>query len=179
MIPNYPYFGLPNYMRYMNPRAYPYHVSNIAGNKQNSYSVNSNNKSNFQNHNTNHMQYKVTNNNLNNSKIDKQQFSGKFYSNKYNSNNNNLYNNIHNHKSSKYTIQNNYQSFDTKNSNPTNKKNISSADGTTSTYSPIFNILGIDIFFDDILILSILFFLYKEQVNDPYLFFTLILLLMN
>lgn len=189
MIPNYPYFGLPNYMRYMNPKAYPYHVPNIQNNnilepsipnnRQNAYFVNSNNKSNTQIRNTNHIQYKIPNNNSNNCKINKPPATGKFYSNKYNPRNNNMSNNIPNLESSKYNSQKNYKAFDNNNLNTNDNKYISSSDKSATNYSPIFNILGIDIFFDDILILSILFFLYKEQVNDPYLFFTLILLLMN
>ena len=46
-------------------------------------------------------------------------------------------------------------------------------------FSPLFNLLGLNIYFDDILIICILFFLYNEGVNDPYLFFNLILLLMS
>lgn len=44
---------------------------------------------------------------------------------------------------------------------------------------PMFHLLGLNIYFDDILIICILFFLYNEEVNDPYLFLILVLLLMN
>lgn len=44
---------------------------------------------------------------------------------------------------------------------------------------PMFHLLGLNIYFDDILIICILFFLYNEDVNDPYLFLILVLLLMN
>ena len=36
-----------------------------------------------------------------------------------------------------------------------------------------------NLYYDDVLILCILFFLYNEKVNDPYLFFTLVLLLLT
>ncbi len=40
-------------------------------------------------------------------------------------------------------------------------------------------IFGIKLFFDDILILCLLFFLYKQNVNDPLLFIALLLLLLS
>lgn len=42
-----------------------------------------------------------------------------------------------------------------------------------------FEIFGIHLFFDDILILCLLFFLYEENVNDQLLFVALLLLLMS
>ena len=44
---------------------------------------------------------------------------------------------------------------------------------------PILEILGIKLYLDDIIILSLLFFLYKEGVKDEMLFLTLILLLLS
>ena len=41
------------------------------------------------------------------------------------------------------------------------------------------NFLGFSLAFDDLLILAILFFLYKEKNEDPYLYIALILLLLN
>ena len=48
-----------------------------------------------------------------------------------------------------------------------------------SSDSPIFNLLGINLYFDDILLILVIFFLYTEHVDDPYLFITLILLLLT
>lgn len=45
--------------------------------------------------------------------------------------------------------------------------------------NPIVEILGIQLYLDDIIILGLLFFLYKEDVHDEMLFFTLILLLLT
>ena len=42
-----------------------------------------------------------------------------------------------------------------------------------------FDILGIRLYFDDILILCLLFFLYQEEVNDNLLFIALLLLLLS
>lgn len=44
---------------------------------------------------------------------------------------------------------------------------------------PILEILGIKLYFDDILILGLLFFLYTEGVKDEILFISLILLLLS
>ena len=45
--------------------------------------------------------------------------------------------------------------------------------------SQVFNILGITLYFDDILIICLLFFLYSEGVQDEMLFIALILLLIS
>ena len=42
-----------------------------------------------------------------------------------------------------------------------------------------FDIFGIRLYFDDILILCLLFFLYQEEVNDQFLFMALLLLLLS
>lgn len=92
MTPNYPYFGLPNYMRYMNPNFRPPSTS----------------KSSF--------------------------------------NSKNVADNIHK--------------------------------GTEDS-PPLLNLLGINIYFDDVLIVCLLLFLYNENVNDPFLFIVLVLLLLT
>lgn len=42
-----------------------------------------------------------------------------------------------------------------------------------------FEILGIKLYYDDILLISLIFFLYQEEVKDQYLFIALILLLLS
>lgn len=42
-----------------------------------------------------------------------------------------------------------------------------------------FEIFGIRIFFDDLIIICLIFFLYNEDVKDQFLFIILILLLMS
>lgn len=49
---------------------------------------------------------------------------------------------------------------------------------TKSTLDHI-NILGIELYFDDILLILLIYFLYTEGVTDIYLFLTLILLLLS
>ena len=44
---------------------------------------------------------------------------------------------------------------------------------------PILNILGLQLFLDDLIILGVLFFLYQEGVKDELLFIILILLLLT
>ncbi len=44
---------------------------------------------------------------------------------------------------------------------------------------PVFSLLGINLYFDDVLLILVIFFLYNENVNDPYLFIILILLLLT
>lgn len=44
---------------------------------------------------------------------------------------------------------------------------------------PIIEIIGIQLYLDDIIILGLLFFLYKENVQDELLFLSLILLLLS
>lgn len=44
---------------------------------------------------------------------------------------------------------------------------------------PLFEIFGIKLYFDDILLICLIFFLYNEGVQDQYLFIALILLLLS
>ncbi len=43
----------------------------------------------------------------------------------------------------------------------------------------LFEVFGIKLYFDDILLISLIFFLYSEGVKDDYLFISLILLLLS
>lgn len=49
----------------------------------------------------------------------------------------------------------------------------------TKEENPFFEILGVKLYFDDILILCLLFFLYNEGVKDYSLFISLVLLLLS
>ena len=122
MVANYPYFGLPNYMRYMNPSAY----KNIQQQKQ-EY-IRNNSRAQPQNKNP-------------------------YYSTPY--------------------TQNNRQNSQASMNSPKKEK------AKQQESPPLFSFFGINLYYDDVLILCILFFLYNEKVNDPYLFFTLVLLLLT
>lgn len=49
----------------------------------------------------------------------------------------------------------------------------------TNLNEPIFEIFGIKLYFDDLLIIALLFFLYKENCTDEYLFIILVILLLS
>lgn len=71
--------------------------------------------------------------------------------------------------------------------NNLNKKNSTTEDTSRCTIcdksnqkeQAVFRIFGLDLFFDDILILCLLFFLYTEEVKDEMLFICLIMLLLS
>ena len=46
-------------------------------------------------------------------------------------------------------------------------------------HEPIFEIFGIQLFYDDILLICLIFFLYSEGIQDHYLFFALVWLLLS
>lgn len=59
------------------------------------------------------------------------------------------------------------------------KKTSCDTRDTCNSSKPIFEIFGIKLFFDDILLISLIFFLYSEGVKDQSLFIVLILLLLS
>ena len=61
---------------------------------------------------------------------------------------------------------------------PLHKEDSTSNSGNSSQ-DQYFDIFGTRLYFDDILILCLLFFLYKEEVNDQLLFIALLLLLLS
>lgn len=119
MIYNYPYFGFPNYTKYM-AQTYPYN----------------------------------------------------YYGNNYSKQNNSVYNNQPNKNKQIYN-QNNSK-YD---SSYKIKKLSSSNTNTGST--PLFNLFGIQLYFDDVLLICIILFLYNEKIEDNYLLIALILLLLS
>ena len=60
-----------------------------------------------------------------------------------------------------------------------NSNNNSTNCNNEDIENPMFEIFGIKLFFDDILIICLIFFLYKEEVKDQSLFVALILLLLS
>lgn len=59
------------------------------------------------------------------------------------------------------------------------EENTSSKKTSNSKNTAWLELFGIKLYFDDILILSLLFFLYKEQVKDEGLFLVLLMLLIT
>lgn len=68
-----------------------------------------------------------------------------------------------------------------KNNNNYSKNNTSPNINKDSKneYAPLFNILGISIHFDDLLLICVIFFLYNEKIEDNYLLLSLVLLLLS
>ena len=85
---------------------------------------------------------------------------------------------------SHYQLQNNTNK---KNNTETNTLNFQELDNTTdnrdrkndSETKEFFEIFGLKLYFDDILLICLIFFLYKEDVHDEMLFIALILLLLS
>lgn len=79
--------------------------------------------------------------------------------------------------------QKNYNHFDyNPKLNPSSQKNHSSSNVENSSSQEeeqFFDFFGIKLAFDDLLILALLFFLYQEEAKDPYLYISLILLLLS
>lgn len=78
------------------------------------------------------------------------------------------------------------QKTNTKNETPKNHVNSSNdnfynnkANFDSNSDSPLFNMFGISLYFDDILLICLIFFLYNEGVEDEWLYIVLILLLLG
>lgn len=78
--------------------------------------------------------------------------------------------------SSQNTKKNIENSFCKKEESPKLDSCTSSSDDESREF---FEIFGIKLFFDDILLICLIFFLYNEGVKDQYLFISLILLLLS
>lgn len=59
------------------------------------------------------------------------------------------------------------------------KRNMQKEIPHKSEDDSIFEIFGIKLHFDDLLLIFLIFFLYNEGVQDPYLFIALVLLLLS
>ena len=62
---------------------------------------------------------------------------------------------------------------------PKEEENVQGLRSIGSPSGPIFELFGIQLYFDDILLISLIFFLYNEGVHDQFLFIALILLLLS
>ncbi len=110
------------------------------------------------------------------------------------------YYNINNNNKTSHSIENDYNQtssiINDINENKNTEENISSVqsnrsysnnifpfsfdfNGFSNSDDPIIDIFGIKLYLDDIIILCLLFILYKEDVKDEMLFIALILLLLN
>ena len=84
------------------------------------------------------------------------------------------------HNNIKYNLSKNSNEFeknDLNKINLDNKKNNSNKTDNSSNY--FFELFGLKLYFDDILLICLIFFLYQEGVKDDELFISLILLLLS
>lgn len=106
-----------------------------------------------------------------------------YYRRKYYSNPNPKINPNEYKKSEGFENSKNVQQSSDKNNEDKNSTTRTNSSSTNNSYSfndePYLNILGLDLFSDDILILCILLFLYTEGIKDEMLFICLILLLLS
>lgn len=82
-------------------------------------------------------------------------------------------NNIPNH-----SVSNN-EDYDNKNRVISQPNETVIIESSKDSSEPCLDIFGIHLYFDDILIICLLFFLYQENVNDQLLFVALLLLLLS
>ena len=117
-------------------------------------------------------------------------YNNRYYP-RYNYNNENYMHNSNNINSEKkdtsHTNENDTYNNDTDEKTQKNKSSRYSGFGPIhfqnpfelDSEQPVLEILGISLYLDDLIILGLLFFLYKEQVQDEMLFISLILLLLT
>jgi len=80
---------------------------------------------------------------------------------------------------SHYKIGNQPSNETTKNISELTYDNVKKENRKSTKNEEFFSILGIHLYFDDLIILSLLFFLYNEGIKDEGLFICLILLLLS
>ena len=89
---------------------------------------------------------------------------------------------LDNYKNRK-TDNNCYDSTHLKNKQSTNLNDLSFSEFTKDTNetlnNPVFNLFGLQLYYDDILLICLIFFLYTEGIKDDFLFIVLVLLLIS
>ena len=150
MMYPYPFFGFPSYRRYYKA---PFSPNNNYMNNKNDYS-NSNLNQNI------NISTNTNRNSYNSSFRNKSQNNNQNQNNKHNNNENN-YNNANQYKLD------------------TNLRNNTSTSQNLDSDEEFFDFFGIRLASDELLILALLFFLYKEEAKDPYLYISLLLLLLS
>ena len=85
----------------------------------------------------------------------------------------------YNKKEDKIAVKANFSGNNNNNNNYNNSNNYNNAKIIKNENDALFEIFGIKLYFDDILLISLIFFLYSEGVKDDYLFISLILLLIS
>lgn len=181
MMNMYPFFGFPYYRR---PSPYYTNYNSVYNVKRNSTYNSSNNADNIEHISKRNLKYNNLHN-LNN-------FPAKNVEKTCSPN-------VSSYKKQENFDNSNFSDFSSKNyvkSKNDNFKNFESAENTSCNKSnnlpyidlcseynyssnEYFEIFGLKLHFDDLLIICILFFLYQEDVKDTYLYISLILLLLS
>lgn len=80
-----------------------------------------------------------------------------------------------------HNLQSQFNTSNRTNPNKTNvhEENDMQEERKNSSENVFFELFGIKLYFDDILLICLIFFLYNEGVQDQYLFIVLILLLLS
>ena len=102
--------------------------------------------------------------------------------NRYNTSQNYIHNPHYNHTLYNNSHSNNVQKSDKEYETISNKIDedcLNSSEKRNQTESFLFDLFGLKLYFDDILIICLIFFLYTEGVKDESLFIALILLLLT
>lgn len=87
---------------------------------------------------------------------------------------NHSFNNKHTYNTNKtYNLSSNY------NEEECIPDTLNTKESEINSSEQYFELFGIKLYFDDLLILALLFFLYKEEVNDSYLYIILLMLLLS
>lgn len=86
-----------------------------------------------------------------------------------------------NHLSNRNKLVENSKHSNLSFSSKTTKKDVSSPQCRKheEDAQPLFEIFGLQLYYDDILLICLIFFLYQEGVQDEYLFIALVLLLLS
>ena len=167
MMNMYPFFGFPPYYRnYINYRRRPSPAAPVVPPAHASATHTPKNSSNFSLHNfdkfsSKSVQKPYTPSNFSNN------FSGNFNSNS----------NFGNSTSANSSLGN--STFGNLHFDENSASKEPEVNNDVHFYDECFEILGLKLHFDDLLIMCILFFLYQEEVKDSYLYIALILLLLS
>lgn len=84
-----------------------------------------------------------------------------------------------NYKKSNYNYDNSHKSFTSCDSTIQDSPLSTSYNNIEKNDDVLFEIFGIKLYFDDVLLICLIFFLYNEGVQDQYLFISLLLLLVS
>lgn len=86
------------------------------------------------------------------------------------------------HQENRFPLYNKNRQIEKKHSPSTSKFNAnaeSRKEDDRQDEEILFEIFGLKLYYDDVLLICLIFFLYQEGVQDQYLFFALVLLLLS